>query len=455
MKKLSAAATTILTLVAGQALADNVGNVGAVNQTAHGTPPGAAKRSLSVGLGVQRRERIETSPQGSAQIVFNDTSTMTVGRNSAITIDDFVYSGGGRGQQGVSMAKGVMRFVGGGVSHEGGAKLRTPTASIGVRGGTALIQIGGSCGTLVVHQYGFIDVGGQTLTRSGYGVCAPRGGPVSEPFLVPPEKIAEILAALESGKRQRGGAKREPTSEEAHLALGNDRPPDVVTPPGLDALGPVWFGNALVQSRANVDNQPAPLLTPARQGGHDDHHGGGDHGGHGGHGGGHGGHGGHGQGGHGEGGEGGGGEGGGGGPPNSSYSGPGGGSGDGGPIGGGGGPIGGGSGGNPNGGNPTGGTEPPGGGEPGGPGGGGPVGGTQGGNSPSGQEGGEGYGLHTGAAANTTAAAITEAAVTTEAADNMAAATEATIKETDLLRSTVRATSSAAWPALPSAATTA
>lgn len=255
MKKFSAAATTALALVAGPALADNVGNVGAVNQSAHGTPPGAAKRALSVGLGVQRRERIETSPYGSAQIVFNDTSTMTVGRNSAVTVDDFVYSQGGGGQQGVSMAKGVMRFVGGGVSHEGGTKLRTPTASIGVRGGTALVRVGGSCGTLVVHQYGFIDVGGQALTRPGYGVCAPSGGPVSEPFLVPPETIAQIVAALESGKTQRGGAKRSPTNEEANLALGNDRPPDVVSPPGLDALGPVWFGNALVQSRANVDNQ--------------------------------------------------------------------------------------------------------------------------------------------------------------------------------------------------------
>ncbi|MBG0797699.1 FecR domain-containing protein [Methylocystis sp. L43] len=322
MKKFSAAATTALALVAGPALADNVGNVGAVNQSAHGTPPGAAKRSLSVGLGVQRRERIETSPYGSAQIVFNDTSTMTVGRNSAVTVDDFVYSQGGGGQQGVSMAKGVMRFVGGGVSHEGGTRLRTPTASIGVRGGTALVRVGGSCGTLVVHQYGFIDVGGQALTRSGYGVCAPNGGPVSEPFLVPPETIAEIVAALESGKTQRGGAKRAPTNEEANLALGNDRPPDVVSPPGLDALGPVWFGNALVQSRANVDNQPAPLPTPARQGNgghHDDHdhggHGGHDHGGHeggeGGHGGhGEGGHGGHGEGGHGEGGHGEGGHGG-------------------------------------------------------------------------------------------------------------------------------------------------
>ncbi|PWB90967.1 hypothetical protein C5688_06840 [Methylocystis sp. MitZ-2018] len=318
MKKFSAAATTALALVAGPALADNVGNVGAVNQSAHGTPPGAAKRSLSVGLGVQRRERIETSPYGSAQIVFNDTSTMTVGRNSAVTVDDFVYSQGGGGQQGVSMAKGVMRFVGGGVSHEGGTKLRTPTASIGVRGGTALVRVGGSCGTLVVHQYGFIDVGGQALTRPGYGVCAPSGGPVSEPFLVPPETIAQIVAALESGKGQRGGAKREPTNEEANLALGNDRPPDVVSPPGLDALGPVWFGNAIVQSRANVDNQPAPLPTPARQGGNDGHHDDHDHGGHGGHDhggheGGEGDHGGHGEGGHGghgEGGHGGHGEGG-------------------------------------------------------------------------------------------------------------------------------------------------
>ena len=312
MKKFSAAATTALALVAGPALADNVGNVGAVNQSAHGTPPGAAKRSLSVGLGVQRRERIETSPYGSAQIVFNDTSTMTVGRNSAVTVDDFVYSRGGGGQQGVSMAKGVMRFVGGGVSHEGGTRLRTPTASIGVRGGTALVRIGGSCGTLIVHQYGFIDVGGQALTRPGYGVCAPSGGPVSEPFLVPPETIAEIIAALESGKRQRGGAKREPTNEEANLALGNDRPPDVVSPPGLDALGPVWFGNALVQSRANVDNQPAPLPTPAREGGNDGHHGDHGHGGHnhGGHEGGEGGHHEGGHGGHGEGGHGGYGEGG-------------------------------------------------------------------------------------------------------------------------------------------------
>jgi len=265
MRKLSAVLTTALALVAGPALAQNVGNVGAVNQSAHGTPPGATKRSLSVGLGVHRRERIETSREGSAQIVFNDTSTMTVGRNSAVTVDDFVYSGG-RGQQGVSLAKGVMRFVGGGVSHEGGARLRTPSASIGVRGGTAMVRVT-AAGTLVVHQYGVTQVGGQTLTQAGYGVFVSKNGQVSEPFLVPPETIAEMIAALESGKKQRGGVKQQPTSEQANFMLGGSPPQNVVSSPGLDALGPFWAGNSLVQSRSNVENQPVipPAPTTTRQ----------------------------------------------------------------------------------------------------------------------------------------------------------------------------------------------
>lgn len=258
----------VLSLAAFPALAEKVGNVGAVNVAAHGTPPGAAKRALTVGLGVEKRERIETSADGSAQIVFNDTSTMTVGRNSSIVIDDFVYNGES-GSQGVSIAKGVMRFVGGGVSHGSGANLKTPTASIGVRGGSAMVRVGGECETLVVHQYGVIEIAGgagdsQTLNRAGFGVCARRAG-ISEPFRVPAETIAAMMAQMASRGGQRGGAKRQPENEEANLALGNDRAASVEAPPGLEALAPMWSGNALVQSSANIVNQPAPVATPPQQ----------------------------------------------------------------------------------------------------------------------------------------------------------------------------------------------
>lgn len=257
-----------LAILASGAQAQNVGNVGAVNQTARGTPPGQGTRVLSLGAGVVDRERVETSGDGNAQIVFLDTSTLTIGRNSAVTIDRFVYDGrAGAGAQAISAAKGVLRFVGGGVSHGGGATVRTPTATIGVRGGTGLFALGEpQCGTLVVNQYGVLTVAAQSgsaaLTRSGVGVCVSAGGAMSEPFRVPAETIARLNARLGSGPRQTAGALEPPTNFEAHQRLGHNRPPNDLTSidetPGLDALNVFWSGNALVQSRAGVNNQPLP-----------------------------------------------------------------------------------------------------------------------------------------------------------------------------------------------------
>lgn len=263
MKSRTLLLASCLFLAAGAARAETVGNVGAVNKNAHGTPPGAAAHPLAIGLGVAKRERIETTGEGSAQIVFRDTSTMTIGRNSAVTIDDFVYdSNASRGAQGVSVAKGVLRFVGGGVSHESGAKLNTPTASIGVRGGTALVKVGGECGTLVVIQHGVATVSNATsseiLSRSGYGVCAPADGPISTPYPVPGNEIANLNLQLASTGAQTGGVINPPKNPRAHQRLGDSRPPNDVPGPGLDDLNMIWAGGSIVQSRANEANQPAP-----------------------------------------------------------------------------------------------------------------------------------------------------------------------------------------------------
>jgi len=86
---LAPALSCLLALAAFPAAAERVGNVGAANSSAFGTPPRAARHSLAVGLGVQKGERIDTSSEGNAQIVFDDSSTMTVGHNSSVTIDNF------------------------------------------------------------------------------------------------------------------------------------------------------------------------------------------------------------------------------------------------------------------------------------------------------------------------------------------------------------------------------
>ncbi len=85
-------------------------------------------------------ERIETDGSGSLQVMFVDKSSLTIGPNSNLVIDQFVYNaGGGTGQFAASLTKGAVRFVGGQISHTAGATINTPSATIGIRGGAALI----------------------------------------------------------------------------------------------------------------------------------------------------------------------------------------------------------------------------------------------------------------------------------------------------------------------------
>src|SRR6185436_13039903 len=65
---------------------------------------------------------------------------------------EFVYDpASGVGRLSASMASGVVRFVGGKISKTGEVQVKTPTATIGIRGGIALITVdasGATTGTL-------------------------------------------------------------------------------------------------------------------------------------------------------------------------------------------------------------------------------------------------------------------------------------------------------------------
>jgi hypothetical protein len=128
------------------AAAEVVGAAAAVRPASTGTPPGGASRTLQIGTDISAQERIETSASGSLQVMFVDKSTLTIGPNSNLLIDEFVYNaGGGTGQFAASLTKGALRFVGGQISHTAGATINTPAATIGIRGGSALITHDSEC----------------------------------------------------------------------------------------------------------------------------------------------------------------------------------------------------------------------------------------------------------------------------------------------------------------------
>src|SRR5688500_3379287 len=97
-----AAAALMTSPAAGQV----VGKAGAVNPDTT-----ASGRTVTVGANIIHKERIRTDGRGSLQLMFNDRSTITIGPNSDMVIDEYVFDPNrGSGTMAVSLGKGVMRF---------------------------------------------------------------------------------------------------------------------------------------------------------------------------------------------------------------------------------------------------------------------------------------------------------------------------------------------------------
>jgi hypothetical protein len=168
-------------------MAQQVGTATAVNPSTETTPPGGSTTTLVVGARIVHKERIHTSTTGSVQLLFLDKSTLNIAPNTSLLIDEFVYDpASGNGHMLTRLTQGTLQYIGGKLSHEGAATITTPSATIGIRGGTVTVDQGAN-GTQVVNQFGTITIsnGGGTIvmTRPGFVVTildwyTPPGQPV-------------------------------------------------------------------------------------------------------------------------------------------------------------------------------------------------------------------------------------------------------------------------------------
>src|SRR5580693_5872913 len=143
---------------AAPAAAQQVGTATAVNPLSESTPPGGTTAPLVVGAHIVHKERVHTTPAGTAQLLFTDKSSMSIAPNTDIVIDEYVYDpNANKGHMLVSLTKGALRFVGGQLSHQGEATITTSAANIGIRGGTVTV-IQGPNGVKVFNVAGIITI---------------------------------------------------------------------------------------------------------------------------------------------------------------------------------------------------------------------------------------------------------------------------------------------------------
>jgi hypothetical protein len=184
------------------AQAQQVGTASAVNPAAT-----ANLKTITLGQSITHKERIQTKASGSVQLLFLDKTSMTIGPNSDLTIDEYVYDpNANTGKLAATLGKGALRFVGGQISHNGDAQIKTASALIGIRGGVMMTD--GKGGIYSGYGTSTVTSGGQSVTlHAGEFTQTQSGGPPSSPNFPPPGFVQRTIAMFQSAAGQTGGAR--------------------------------------------------------------------------------------------------------------------------------------------------------------------------------------------------------------------------------------------------------
>jgi hypothetical protein len=197
------AATSIVSPLteAATQVGDRVGVVTAARQSIKSV---SGDRVMYVGNDVQYGERLATDGSGALHILFMDQSSITLGPNSAMTIDQFVFHPEKQeGQIKVNLLKGALRVVGGLVSKFSDTQVVTGNGTIGIRGGITIAEASEDQ-TLAIFLFGqhmqMTPMDGRKpriVTRPGFGVISKPDG-LSDPIRIQVAQFSELLARFES-----------------------------------------------------------------------------------------------------------------------------------------------------------------------------------------------------------------------------------------------------------------
>jgi FecR-like protein len=196
--QLGAAALLLIAAIPLQAAAadQQIGAAALVVNSVTGTLATTRERTtLRAGIDVFQNEAIDTGETSASRVVFQDQTELSIGALSEVVLDRFVFDPDpSRSQVAVSIAKGVARFSTG-LLPKPDYVLRTPVATIGIRGTRLTITVSATKATTVSVESGtaFVTAQGRTVTvDAGFSSLVEPGRPPTPAVPSPPPPFIAI-----------------------------------------------------------------------------------------------------------------------------------------------------------------------------------------------------------------------------------------------------------------------
>jgi hypothetical protein len=213
-------------LLSGQALAETAGRITFVNGEVTASSPDGRTRALQRGDAINGGDKISTGA-GRLQIRFTDGGFVSLQPNSVFGVDEYLYANRKPEESSLffSLLQGGMRTVTGviGKVNKQSYKVRTPVATIGIRGTEYLASVNEN-GLTVSVGAGFVYVengAGNVTAGAGQNIAVP--GKDSAPALG--EDKADVQASGVNGDREE---EQDAEEQAADDAAGQDSLPGTV-----------------------------------------------------------------------------------------------------------------------------------------------------------------------------------------------------------------------------------
>jgi hypothetical protein len=241
-----------------QAADNQIGQVATLEGSATVTrASAAAPAALKVNDAIFKNDALQTAANSALGVTFDDETTFSLSANTRIVVDEFVYQDGGSGNAALfTVTTGTAAFVASLVAQTGDMKIATPTASLGIRGTTGVVDVPaqGGAGEPRIKLYadtdghvGRIDVfdrqgarlGALTQGASAFALRRGAGGRLAAvPFQIPPQEAArdrgvlQRLAASHAIGRQQAIQRRQVRERNRQQRQRNRQGPNNPRPPG-------------------------------------------------------------------------------------------------------------------------------------------------------------------------------------------------------------------------------